>query len=90
MGHMNDLAEALIKAQDLAVAAEARATAAEERVKVLEEAIGWHRENIRRFWSFDDKQWHTHSWHSREDFIEEFNRRTALSREGEKEQENGK
>lgn len=25
---------------------------------------------LRKWWSFDDGQMHTHSWHSREDFIE--------------------
>lgn len=25
---------------------------------------------LRKWWSFDDHQQHTHSWHSREDFIE--------------------
>src|SRR5690606_11098639 len=25
---------------------------------------------LRKWWSFDDRQCHTHSWHSREDFIE--------------------
>jgi hypothetical protein len=24
---------------------------------------------LRKWWSFDDRQHHTHSWHSREDFI---------------------
>lgn len=24
---------------------------------------------LRKWWSFDDRQMHTHSWHSREDFI---------------------
>lgn len=27
-------------------------------------------ETLREWWSFDDGQRHTHSWHSREDFIE--------------------
>jgi hypothetical protein len=27
-------------------------------------------EELRKWWSFDDRQQHTHSWHSREDFIE--------------------
>lgn len=27
-------------------------------------------EELRKWWSFDDGQIHTHSWHSREDFIE--------------------
>lgn len=27
-------------------------------------------EVLRRWWSFNDMQRHTHSWHSREDFIE--------------------
>lgn len=26
---------------------------------------------LRKWWSFDDRQLHTHSWHSREDFIEQ-------------------
>lgn len=26
-------------------------------------------EELRKWWSFDDRQQHTHSWHSREDFI---------------------
>lgn len=25
---------------------------------------------LRKWWSFNDRQIHTHSWHSREDFIE--------------------
>lgn len=25
---------------------------------------------LRKWWSFDDGQVHTHSWHTREDFIE--------------------
>ena len=25
---------------------------------------------LRKWWSFDDRQVHTHTWHSREDFIE--------------------
>lgn len=25
---------------------------------------------LRKWWSFDDRQHHTHSWHDREDFIE--------------------
>jgi hypothetical protein len=24
---------------------------------------------LRKWWSFDDRQFHTHSWHAREDFI---------------------
>ncbi len=28
-------------------------------------------DELRKWWSFDDGQRHTHSWHSREDFIEE-------------------
>lgn len=28
------------------------------------------REKLRRWWSFSDNQNHTHSWHTREDFIE--------------------
>lgn len=27
-------------------------------------------EELRKYWSFDDRQVHTHTWHSREDFIE--------------------
>jgi len=27
-------------------------------------------DELRKWWSFDDRQHHTHSWHSREDFIE--------------------
>lgn len=27
-------------------------------------------DELRKWWSFDDGQMHTHSWHSREDFIE--------------------
>lgn len=27
-------------------------------------------EELRKWWSFDDRQVHTHSWHSRENFIE--------------------
>lgn len=27
-------------------------------------------DELRKWWSFDDRQQHTHSWHSREDFIE--------------------
>lgn len=27
-------------------------------------------EELRKWWSFDDRQQYTHSWHSREDFIE--------------------
>ena len=26
-------------------------------------------ETLRRYWSFDDRQQHNHTWHSREDFI---------------------
>ena len=26
---------------------------------------------LRKWWSFDDRQFHTHSWHSREDFIKD-------------------
>lgn len=26
---------------------------------------------LRKWWSFDDSQQHTHSWHSREDFIKD-------------------
>ncbi len=26
-------------------------------------------EELRKWWSFDERQQHTHSWHSREDFI---------------------
>lgn len=28
-------------------------------------------DELRKWWSFDDRQHHTHSWHSREDFIAE-------------------
>jgi hypothetical protein len=28
-------------------------------------------EELRKWWSFDDRQVHTHSWHSREDFIKD-------------------
>jgi len=28
-------------------------------------------DELRKWWSFDDHQIHTHSWHSREDFIEQ-------------------
>jgi hypothetical protein len=27
-------------------------------------------EELRKWWRFDDRQQHTHSWHDREDFIE--------------------
>jgi hypothetical protein len=27
-------------------------------------------EELRKWWSFDDRQHHTHSWHDRETFIE--------------------
>lgn len=27
-------------------------------------------EELRKWWSFDDRQRHSHSWHSREDFIQ--------------------
>ena len=27
-------------------------------------------DELRKWWSFDDGQQHTHSWHTREDFIE--------------------
>jgi hypothetical protein len=27
-------------------------------------------EELRKWWSFDDRQQHTHSWHDRENFIE--------------------
>lgn len=26
---------------------------------------------LRKWWSFDDRQFHTHSWHAREDFIKD-------------------
>lgn len=26
---------------------------------------------LRKWWAFDDRQVHTHSWHTREDFIKE-------------------
>ena len=26
-------------------------------------------DELRKWWSFDDRQIHTHSWHDREDFI---------------------
>lgn len=28
-------------------------------------------EELRKWWSFDDDQQHTHSWHTREDFIKD-------------------
>lgn len=28
-------------------------------------------EELRKWWSFDDRQQHTHSWHAREDFIQQ-------------------
>jgi hypothetical protein len=27
-------------------------------------------DELRKWWSFDDRQQHTHSWHDRENFIE--------------------
>lgn len=33
-------------------------------------AIQYFAGELRKWWSFDDRQHHTHSWHSREDFIE--------------------
>ena len=38
----------------------------ESDAKRLKEAA----ESIRKHWSFDEQQQHTHSWHDREDFIE--------------------
>ncbi len=35
----------------------------EKRLELFAEAL-------RKWWSFDDHQQHTHSWHTREDFIE--------------------
>jgi hypothetical protein len=28
-------------------------------------------DELRKWWSFDDRQFHTHSWHTREDFTKE-------------------
>lgn len=47
-------------------------------LKLMEEAAKKHHamrvrafaEELRKWWSFDDRQHHTHSWHTREDFIE--------------------
>lgn len=33
--------------------------------------LDWLIDTIRKYWSFDEHQQHTHSWHSREDCIEE-------------------
>lgn len=59
----------------------ARATAAEQRATRMEEAIAWFENNVRRHWSFDENQRHTHDWHAREDFIGKFHdlTRTALA-----------
>lgn len=34
------------------------------------DAVDKFAEELRKWWSFSDGQMHTHSWHSREDFIE--------------------
>lgn len=45
-------------------------------------------EELRKWWSFNDHQIHTHSWHTREDFIEkrlpELLRRVVLNDAGTK------
>jgi len=46
-------------------------------VEQLRAEVAVHRKmrgEIRDWWSFDNQQWHTHNWHSREDFIEKWNR----------------
>lgn len=35
-----------------------------------EQATRAFAEELRKWWRFDDRQQHTHSWHDREDFIE--------------------
>ncbi|MBN9601856.1 MAG: hypothetical protein J0G33_02885 [Afipia felis] len=37
----------------------------------VEVLIAKFAESLRRYWSFDDRQRHTHTWHNREDFIAE-------------------
>lgn len=36
---------------------------------LVEQVAGDFADELRKWWSFDDGQFHTHSWHSREDFI---------------------
>lgn len=37
---------------------------------LVAEAVASVARELRLWWSFDDRQQHTHSWHTREDFIE--------------------
>jgi hypothetical protein len=41
----------------------------------LQGVLNWVLADIRKWWSFSNSQQHTHSWHSREDFIEELRKR---------------
>src|SRR5713226_816460 len=34
------------------------------------EQLATFADELRKWWAFDDRQIHTHSWHTREDFIE--------------------
>jgi hypothetical protein len=43
----------------------------EEENMIPKEVINKFAEELRKWWSFDDRQIHTHTWHSREDFIVE-------------------
>jgi len=42
-----------------------------EAREVSEDTIEAFAKTLRQWWSFDDRQFHTHSWHSRETFIEQ-------------------
>lgn len=48
----------------------------EELRQFIEDRVG----SLRNWWSFDEAQQHTHSWHSREDYIELWNREYAALR----------
>jgi hypothetical protein len=59
--------------------------------ETLRKFIHEKRSDLRQWWSFDNNQRHTHSWHQREDFIEGWDKDYhALSNTARKEKINGK
>jgi hypothetical protein len=48
-----------------------------DRIVELEAIVGKLPELLRKWWSFGSKQQHTHSWHTREDFLAELEKAVA-------------
>lgn len=62
--------------KDLSAATQRAADAERERDEAVS-LLEWIEPTLRLVWSFDNDQRHTHTWHSREDFIVELNARLS-------------